>query len=172
MLISAFPLTCITKVTHTPLLSTDTCTWAAHTHTHRKDFFCLRHAISFFIHRFHLSSSLSPSASLLFEESWLRKKKKKKTLSPALSPSTPFSCIFCYLAAVCLLSVWCGGWGGRGGRKSGGEAKLGAQGYNRKTRAGGEGRGLERMGSSGVAHGEQRYLINTNARSKLFRQGL
>lgn len=53
-----------------------------------------------------------------------------------------------------------------GGRESGGEEKLGAQGYNRKKRRGAKKDG--EIGSSGVAHGE-RYLINTNSRSKLFR---
>ncbi len=61
--------------------------------------------------------------------------------------------------ALCLM------W--RVGGESGGEAKLGAQGYNRKTRTGAKRDG--EIGSSGVAYGEQRYLINTNARSKLFR---
>ena len=145
-----------------------------HTHTHTQKRFFLPPPCYFFLYPplspfFQpLSLSLAPIWGIMVK----KKKKKKKKLYTPMSPTTTIKCILCYRAAVCLLSVWCGGWGGRGGRKSGGEAKLGAQGYNRKTRAGGEGRGLERMGSSGVAHGEQRYLINTNARSKLFRQGL
>lgn len=60
-LISALPLTCITKVTHTPLLSTDNFTCAAQIQQ-TKDFFspCLHCAISLFSRALHLSYSFTP----------------------------------------------------------------------------------------------------------------
>lgn len=122
-------------------------------HACTKDFFCLRHAISLFIHCLHLPSSLSHSASL---GSHLTNHSEKCSL---LHFPTLFSCIFSSLAAMYLHSVWCGGWG---------EAKLGAQGHAQNARTVAKRYGEK--GGSGVVQGEQCYLINTNARSKLFRQ--
>lgn len=92
-LISALPLTCITKVTHTPLLSTDNFTCAAQIQQ-TKDFF----PPAFIVPFLSLAALYTfPTASLP-----LRNRCKRKILFPALSPSTPFSCIFCSLAAVYL----------------------------------------------------------------------
>lgn len=51
-----------------------------------------------------------------------------------------------------------------------GKQSKGAQGYNRKKNTRTGAKREEEVGGSGVARGERRYLINTNARSKLFRR--
>lgn len=92
----------------------------------------------------------------------LRNHSKKRSLLPF--PHVLSSHAFSAPSQQCTYTVWCGGWG----RKGGGEVKLGAQGHSWKTRT--WAKRYEEIGGSGVVHGEQCYLINTNAWSKLFRQ--
>lgn len=89
---------------------------------------------------------------------------KRKILFPVLSPSTPFSCIFSFLAAVYLCLMWKMGVGAER-RKSWGH-KVTIEKKKTRTRVKRDG---ERRGT-GVAHGEQNHLINTNPGSKLFRR--
>lgn len=103
-----------------------------------------------------LSLSLTPIWGIMV------KKKSSLLHFPHLLPSHAFLAPS-QRCACTLFDVEVGGekeW--RGGKARGHKVTI------EKTRTGAK-RDAE-VGSSGVAHGERRYLINTNARSKLFRQ--
>lgn len=66
---------------------------------------------------YYLSSSISPTASIPFEESWGNTGIQErgniviKTMFPQIPLLPPFLCMFYSLAAVCLQPVWSKGWG-------------------------------------------------------------
>lgn len=129
---------------------------------------------------YYLSSSISPAASIPFEESrgntriqqrpFFKKKKKQKTEAKHVSSNTPSypppwaSSAPLQQCASTLFEAK------KGGRKSGGVQQLRAQGYSTKMNRTELGWGWGGGGCRSLTRWEQHNLINTNARSKLFKR--
>lgn len=165
-LIFVLRLTCITKVT--PLLR--------HMHTSSTNaqkgvFFCLHLASALFIHPLlpflqHLSIPFEESGgnTRIQQRPFFKKKKTEAKHVSSNTPSYPPPWACSAPLQQCASTLF---EAKKGGRKSGGVQQLRAQGYSTKMNrtemgVGGGGRSLTRR--------EQHNLINTNARSKLFKR--
>lgn len=115
---------------------------------------------------YYLSSSISPTVSIPFEESWgntgiQERLSYKNHVSSNTSP-TPPSCACSAPLQQCAYTLF---EAKDGGGKSGGVQQLRAQGYSTKMNSAEWGE----RGRRALTRREQHNLINTNARSKLFK---
>lgn len=115
---------------------------------------------------YYLSYSISPTASIPFEESWgntgIQERLSNKNHVSSNAPPTPPSCACSAPLQQCAYTLF---EAKDGGGKSGGVQQLRAQGYSTKMNSAEWGEG----GRGALTHREQHNLINTNARSKLFK---
>lgn len=161
--ISTSQPTCITKVTCTPLLR--------HLHTSstniQKDAFSASTLLLLSLSiTCYFSSSISPTASIPIEESWgntgIRERLSYKNHVSSNTPPSPSSCACSAPLQQCAYTLFEAKDGGR-------KEWRGATAQSTRLQYKNEQRWMGERGRGALTRREQHNLINTNARSKLFK---